>query len=149
MSNSQSILVPLSNSPASLEAVRLAALIAKQRKSRIYVLHVIEVLRSLPLTAEMEPEARRGEQLLRRAQEVAASVGAHISGELIQARDAGQAIVEEATERKNDLIVMSIGSQGPIVGAYDMSETVDFVLRHAPCEVLLLRQALQRLEPHE
>lgn len=149
MSKSQSILIPLSHSPASLEAVRLAALIARQRKARIAVLHVIEVLRSLPLTAEMEPEARRGEQLLRRAQEVAASVGAHVAGELVQAREAGQAIVEEAADRNVDLIVMAIGPHGPIVGDYKMSETVDFVLRHAPCEVLLLRQALGEREPHE
>ena len=91
MATPQTILVPVTNSPASIEAVGIACTLAKPRKGKVYVVHVIEVLRSLPLNAEMEAEARRGEQLIHRAEEIAGHIGIAISGQLLQAREAGQA----------------------------------------------------------
>ena len=76
----------------------VAATVAKPRKGRVYVVHIIEVTRSLPLNAELDAEARRGEQLIRQAEEVAAHAGYPVSGTLLQAREAGSAILEEALE---------------------------------------------------
>src|SRR4051794_35717534 len=109
MATNHIILVPVTNSPASLEAVSVACVLAKQRKSKVYAVHVIEVVRALPLNAEMDADARRGEQLLRKAEEIASSVGSHLEGELLQAREAGQAIVDEARDRKADTVVLGIG----------------------------------------
>lgn len=144
MGSSHSILVPLSSNPASIEAVSVAALLAKARKSRLQVVHIIEVLRSLPLTAELEPEARRGEQLLRRAEEVAAALGVRVEGALVQARTAGQAIVEEAAERQVDTIVLGVSSHQLITGTASLGPTADVVLRNAPCQVIVVRQPLPR-----
>ncbi|MGE5596117.1 MAG: universal stress protein [Hyphomicrobiales bacterium] len=134
------ILVPITSSPASMEAVAIACLLAKQRKAKVHTLHVIEVLRSLPLNAEMEVEARRGEQILRRAEEIASANGYHITGELLQAREAGQAIVDEAIDRGIDTVIMGVGYKR-LIGAIQMGRTADFVLRNAPCQVWLVRQA--------
>lgn len=142
MGSSHSILVPLSSNPASLEAVTVAALLAKARKSRLQVVHIIEVLRSLPLTAELEPEARRGEQLLRRAEELAAVHGIRPEGALVQARTAGQAIVEEAAERQVDTIVLGVSSHQLITGAPNLGATAEVVLRNARCQVIVVRQPL-------
>jgi nucleotide-binding universal stress UspA family protein len=141
MPSPQTFLVPISSSPASLEAVAIACGLAKQRKGRVYVVHVIEVLRSLPLNAEMQSDARRGEQLLRQAEEVAGRAGSQITGELLQAREAGQAIVDEARERGVDAIVMGIGYKR-LIGTFQVGRTVDHVLKNAHCEVWVVRQAV-------
>lgn len=141
MSTPQTILVPISNSPASLEAVALACTVAKQRKGRVYGVHVIEVLRSLPLNAEMEAEARKGEQLIHRAEEVASHAGGQFTGALLQAREAGQAIVDEARDRGVDAIVLGIGYKR-VIGNFQVGRTADYILKHATSQVWVVRQGV-------
>ena len=139
MHNLHSFLVPITASPASLEALNIACNLAKPRKGRVYAVHVIEVLRSLPLNAEMDEEARRGEQLLRRAEEVAAETDFHITGELLQAREAGQAIVNESRERGVDAIILGVGYKR-LIGSFQIGRTADYVLKNASCQVWVVRQ---------
>jgi nucleotide-binding universal stress UspA family protein len=58
--------------------------------------------------------------------------------ELLQARSAGAAIVDEAIERASDAIVMAARIRKrhgkPTVG-----DTVNYVLKNAPCEVIVVR----------
>lgn len=140
------ILVPVTKSPASLEALAAACLLGKQRKAKVLAIHVIEVLRSLPLNADMEADARRGEQVLRKAEEVAHHAGYSVSGELLQAREAGPAIVDEARDRGIETIVMGIGSRR-MMGAVQMGKTAEFVLRNAPCSVWVMRPPFPQSEP--
>lgn len=142
MPYAQTYLVPVINSAASLDAVAIACNLAKQRKACVYVVHVIEVLRSLPLNAELDAEARRGEQLLRLAEEVAGQAGYPVTGELLQARAAGQAIVDEARDRNADVIILGVGYKR-VIGAFEVGRTADFVLKHATCQVWVVRQGLQ------
>jgi nucleotide-binding universal stress UspA family protein len=135
MATLHNLLVPVVQSEASLEAVTLAALVARQRTGRVEVVHVIEVARSLPLNAELEGEARRGEQLIRRAEEIAAAAGHPVSGTLLQAREAGQAICEEALDHDIDAIVLGVGKDGP-------GRTAEYVLKNATCAVWVVRQSM-------
>ncbi len=146
MAAPNTILVPVINTSASLDAVTAACALAKQRKGRVYVVHVIEVNRSLPLNAEMDAEARRGEALLRRAEEVAAAADFHVTGGLLQARDAGQAIVEDARDRSVDAIIIGVGYKR-VLGSFEIGRTADYVLKNAPCQVWVVRQAVGQPAP--
>lgn len=144
----QTFLVPITNSPASLEAVAVASTMAKARKGRVYLVHVIEVNRSLPLNAEMDAEARRGEQVIRRAEAVASEAGCSVTGTLVQAREAGMAIVDEAQDRGVDAIVMGIGYKR-LTGSFQVGRTVDHVLKNATCTVWVVRQSVAADHHHE
>lgn len=144
----QTFLVPITNSAASLDAVNIACAMAKPHKGKVYVVHVIEVQRSLALNAEMEPEARRGEQLLRRAEEIAGQVGMRVDGQLLQARDAGQAIVDEARDREVEAIILGIGYT-PLVGSSRVGRTVDRILKSATSQVWIVREAATRTAQDE
>lgn len=143
MANPPLILVPVTNTPASLDAVRVAALLSKQRKGKIVVVHVIEVLRSLPLNAEMEGEARRGEQIIRRAEEIAEEVGVTITADLLQAREAGPAIVDEARDGGAEVIVLGIGYKR-VIGSFQIGRTADYVLKNATSQVWVIRQGMNQ-----
>lgn len=148
MSVPHNILVPVVASEASLDAVTVAALIAKGKKGRVYVVHVIEVNRSLPLNAELEAEARRGEQLIRRAEEMALhDAGYPVTGTLLQARDAGPAIVEEAIDHEIDAIIVGV----PPAAVGRPGQTVNYLLEHATCAVWVVRQSMapRQLHHHE
>ncbi len=134
-------MVPVDGSQASLEALALACLLAKRKKGRVYAVYVVEVARTLPLDADLSPEAREGEEVLARAEQVADSLDFEVIGELLQARDAGHAIVDEAIERDVDGILFGIEHKGSL-GEAQTGQTSRYILRNAPCQVVLCRSAV-------
>jgi nucleotide-binding universal stress UspA family protein len=125
-----------------MDAVWFACSLARKNKGKVYAVHVIEVKRSLPLDAEMTEEATNGENVLRMAERVAADADFKVEGELLQAREAGHAIVDEAMERGVDLILMGAEHKAPL-GEYQMGRLIQYVLRAAPCHVLLWRHPVR------
>ena len=138
----RSILVPVDGSPASLDAVSFACAVAKKNKGKVFAVHVIEVKRSLPLDADLTDEATSGEDVLTRAERVASDCDFKIEGELLQAREAGHAIVDEAMERNVDLILLGAEHKAPL-GEYQLGRLTQYVLRAAPCSVWLWRHPVR------
>ena len=139
----KNLLVPVDGSPESLKAVEFAAGIAKRTKGKVHVVHVIEVKRSLALDAELVSEALRGEEILDAAERVAKRLDLDVEGDLLQAREAGHAIIDEATERGVDAIVVGVPFNRPF-GDFELGRVPAHVLKNAPCEVILLRMPLEQ-----
>jgi nucleotide-binding universal stress UspA family protein len=137
------ILVPVNGNPTDDEVVALASSLATRNRAEVNVIYVIEVKRTLPLDADLPPEAERGETILASAERVANSSRQEIQADLLQARegDVGPTIVDEARERGADLILLGIPYKKRF-GEFDLGRTVPFVLKHAPCRVWLCRQAI-------
>ncbi len=131
-------LVPCDGSTASYEALAEAINVAKRNKGQVVVVNVIEVKRTLPLDAEMIDEAQRGEEILTEAERMGRELDFKIDGELLQAREAGHAIVDEAMERGIEAIVIGMEFKRPL-GEFQMSRTTQYVLKHAPCQVWVFR----------
>lgn len=138
------IIVPVDGSRASLDALALACFLARRAKGTVYAVYVIEVARTMPLDAEMSEEGRRGEAILADAERLAEELdySDNVFGELLQARDAGPAIVDESVERGVSAIVMGV-SYARDMGEYELGHTAQYVLKNAPCQVLLARAAAQ------
>jgi putative phosphoesterase len=136
------ILVPVSGTPAGYEALSLACNLSKRGKGKVYAVYVIEVARTLALDAEMVPEAQAAEEVLVRAEEIGDQLDCKLEGEILQARDAGHAIVDEAIERNVSAIFLGVGYEKPL-GEFELGQTARYVVEHAPCQVILLRAAVQ------
>ncbi len=134
------VLVPVSGESVDEEVILMACDLAQDSGASVRALYVIEVERSLPLDAPVAQETARAEEILARAQEFAREAGHDIETGLLQAREAGPAIVHEATEGRADLIVMGVGYRRR-AGVFDMGDTMSHVLREAPCHVVLYRAA--------
>ena len=134
-----SILVPVDGSAACHQALALAADIAKRSKARIHLLYVIEVPRTIALDATLEGELQRAEQALEQAERVAEGHGINVTGELVQARQAGHAIVDEAVERGVDVVILGIGYNQPY-GRFELGREAQYVLEHASAQVWLIRE---------
>ena len=132
------ILVAASGNGADEESVKLACNLAKKSKAEVYVVYVIEVKRSLPLDAVIESEIQKAEEVLTRAEDIAAERDYEVETDLIQAREAGSAIVDEAMERDVDLILMGLTYKTRF-GVFDLGSAIPHVLKEAPCRVLLCR----------
>jgi nucleotide-binding universal stress UspA family protein len=133
-------MVPVDGSQASLEAVAFASDIARRNKGKVYVLHVIEVKRTLPLDAQMSPEATAGEEMLAEAERVGREHKVDIEGEILQAREAGHAIIDEAAERAVDLIIVGT-EHSDNNGSYQLGRVAPYILNTAPCEVWVRRHS--------
>ena len=122
------------------DAVALACEVARRGKASVYAIYVIEVKRTLPLDVDLPPEAAKGDTVLARAEHVADEFDIDLETEILQARDVGTAIVDEALEREVDLIVMGIAHKRKF-GEFDLGRTAPYVLKNAPCRVWLARAA--------
>ena len=138
----KTILVPIDGSRASMEAVALACSIGKRNKGKVYVVHVIEVKRSLPLDADLSAEAAAGEECLSSAEKVADEMDFEVEGELLQAREAGHAVVDEAAERHADVMIVGMEAERPF-GGFQMGRLPQYVLKNSPCQVWIWRQTAE------
>lgn len=133
------ILVPAGGTEADDEAMRLACRLAKKDKGEIWAVYVITIKRSLPLDAEIDSEIQRAEKVLNHIEQVAEEEDFAAETDVLQARDAGPAIVDEAVERGVSLILMGIKYKRHF-GQFNLGDVVPYVLKNAPCPVILYHQ---------
>lgn len=141
------ILVPFAGNKADVEAIKLACKLAKGAKSKVYVVYVIEVERSLPLDAELEPEMKKGEEVLRKAELIAGEQDCEVETDLLQAREVGPAVVDEAIERGVGMIVLGMGYKKRF-GEFSLGQTIPYVLKNSPCSVMIYREPIPKEESH-
>jgi APA family basic amino acid/polyamine antiporter len=132
----RNILVPVKPGRASEEAIDLACRLAADRGASIAALSVIVVPLDQPLDSRLEEEERMADEALDVAAAIAELYGVKFTERLVRARHAGRAIVDEATRRQSEIIVMGAPRGGRGRGVF--SETVDFVLKHAPSRVMVV-----------
>lgn len=130
------ILVPVIGTEADEEAIKLACRLAKKNKGKIWAVYVITIKRALPLDAEMEPEIEKAEGILDHMEMAADEEDCEIETDILQAREAAPAIVDEAVEREIDLILMGVTYQTRF-GQFSLGSVVPYVLKNAPCRVIL------------
>ncbi|MEI6450005.1 MAG: universal stress protein [Actinomycetes bacterium] len=130
------ILVPIVGSRITDEMMVLACQLATEKKSSIDGLYVIEVPLNLPLDARLTVDRQKADRVLATAARVADAFKVKFTPHVITARQAGKAIVEQAIERRSEVIILGTMRKRRI-GNIVFGRTSDFVLDHAPCEVLL------------
>src|SRR5450759_3306738 len=86
----------------------MACWIGNRDKSKLYVMYVITIKRALPLEAAIESETKRAEDILERAERIAREEDYQIETDLLQARDVAPVIVDQARERKIDLVLLGV-----------------------------------------
>ncbi len=131
------ILVPVKLGPIGEEMLATAIRLAEERGGTIHALHVIRVPLELPLDAQMLEEEERASASLIDAKLLASEHGVQIEGDTVKARAIGEAIVAKALEQRSDLIVLGSSARWRRQSRF-FSPTVDYVLRRAPCEVMVL-----------
>jgi APA family basic amino acid/polyamine antiporter len=131
------ILVPTKLGPIGEEVLGTAIKLAEEEGGAVIALHVIRVPLDLPLDADLVDAEEQAEASLAEAKLLGAEHGVEIQGEIVRARSIGEAIVEAAHEHQVDLIVLGSAPRWRRQSRF-FSPTVDYVLRNAPCEVMVI-----------
>lgn len=151
-----SVLVPFDRSPEARRGLDVALHLARveRRKSRVLPIYVVEVERSHPVDSDLPQESAQGEACLAEAEAAARQARVSCEAILLQARSAGPAVVDVAATEAIDLVVLGVshantvhrggGEQTALVrrsgAAIDLGHTADYILSHAPCEVVVVRE---------
>jgi nucleotide-binding universal stress UspA family protein len=120
------------------EMVATAIAIAKETGAEVQAITVVRVPLRFPLEGDLPPDvAARVEASLEEARALGEDHEVEVAADVVRARSIGHVIVEEAKAREADLVVLGSSSRWRRQSRF-FSPTVDFVLRHAPCEVLVV-----------
>jgi universal stress protein E len=130
------ILAGTDGSERAEEAVGRAAQLASVTGAPLDLVYVIDTSRPHD-DAEVEPKA---EAVLQRAEAIASSTGSVPASTRVVAGDLAEALVEEATDHAVDAICVGPDT-GLLGGRVRIGRVAAHVLRHAPCSVLVGREA--------
>src|SRR5579871_1412597 len=131
------ILVPMKLGEIGEEMIATAVKLAQERNATVLALHVIRVPLDQPLDAELTDEEERAAASLAEAEALGSDLGVEVEARSIRARSIGEAIVQAAGESEADLIVLGSSPRWRRQSRF-FSPTVDYVLRNAPAEVLVV-----------
>jgi len=129
------ILAGTDGSERAEEAVRRAAQLASVTGAPLDLVYVIDTSRPHD-DAEVEPKA---DAVLQRAEGIASTRSVPASTRVV-AGDPAEALLEEAADHAADLICVGPDA-GLLAGTVRVGRVASHVLRHAPCSVLVGREA--------
>ena len=135
--------VALSGHPNGQRLVQLVAQVAKAHKAEMVGVHVVEVDWSMPLDMDVAGHSDEIQQVLDLAEGAAEDAGVQLESVLLQARNVGAALVDEAIERDADLLVVGLAYRTKFGGDFAIGRTIPYVLKNAPCAVWVVREPIQ------
>lgn len=135
-------IVALSGHPGNDRLVRTVSQLAQASDAELIGVHIVEVDWSQPLDADIAGRSEAAQRILDRAEEVAEGYGRALDAVLLQARDVGAAIVDEAIEREADLLVLGLAYRMRFGGDFAIGRTIPYVLKNAPCAVWVVREPI-------
>jgi APA family basic amino acid/polyamine antiporter len=131
------ILVPMKLGIIGEEMLATAVKLAAEHDATVEALHVVRVSLDLPLDAQLSDEEADAEVALEEARALGADHDVEVIGTTLRARAIGRAIVDHAQATGADLIVVGSSPRWRRQSRF-FSPTVDYLLRTAPCEVLIV-----------
>ena len=138
----QRAVVALNGGPTDRLVLRLAIELGKPHKAELVAVHVVEIDWTLPLDADVAGRSEETQRVLDLAEQVAEKGHLQMEPVLLQARDVGAALVDEATERGADLLVLGLPYRKRFGGDFAIGRTIPYVLKNAPCAVWVAREPM-------
>ncbi len=102
----------------------------------------MEIDWTLPLNADVAGRSEDAQRVLDIAEATAEASRYKLETVLLQARDVGAAIVDEASERDADLLICGLPFRRKFGGDFAIGRTIPYILKNAPCAVWVIREAM-------
>jgi nucleotide-binding universal stress UspA family protein len=134
--------VALNGGPSDARIIRLVADEARHSKAELVAVHVVEIDWTLPLDADIAGRSEDVQRVLDTAESVAEDYKVTLEPVLLQAREVGAAIVDEAIERGADLLVVGLPYRKRFGGEFAIGRTIPYILQNAPCTVWVVRDPI-------
>lgn len=134
--------IGLNGGPTDQLVVRLACDLARPTKAALVGVHIVEVDWTRDLGEDVAGGNEAASAVLDMAETVAERAGCRMETSLLQARDVGAALVDEATALEADLIIVGLPYRKKFGGDFAIGRTIPYVLQNAPCQVIVAREPI-------
>jgi nucleotide-binding universal stress UspA family protein len=123
--------------------LQLALELARKADTELIALHVVEVDWRHDLDEEIPGSRELASAVLDMAEAAAERAKLKVRTELLQARDVGAALVDEAIALDADLMLLGLPYRKRLGGDFAIGRTIPYVFQNAPCRVLVLRESVE------
>ena len=113
---------------------------ARAHQTELVALHIVEVDWRHDLDDEMPGSREFASTVLDLAEGAIEKARLKMTTELLQARDVGAALVDEAVALDADVIVLGLPYRKRRGGDFALGSTIPYVFQNAPCCVLVIRE---------
>jgi nucleotide-binding universal stress UspA family protein len=120
--------------------VKAGVEMARAHATELIALHVVEVDWRHDLDEEIPGSREHASTVLDLAEGAAAKARLSMETELLQARDVGAALVDEAVALDADVMVLGLPYRKRRGGDFALGATIPYVFQNAPCTVLVIRE---------
>ena len=134
--------IALNGGPVDASMVRLACELARSTHAELVAVHVVELDWTQPLDADVAERSEEAQRVLDAAEGIAELLHGKIESVLVQARDVGAAIVDEAAARDADLLILGLPYRTRFGGDFAVGRAVPYALKNAPCAVWVVREPM-------
>ncbi len=132
----------LNGGPTDGLVVRLGCEFARGREMELIALHVIEVDWRHDLSEDLADSNARASAVLDQAESIAEQNKVTLRTELLQARDVGAALVDEAAELDADVMIVGLPYRHRFGGDFAMGEVIPYIFQNASCAVIVARESV-------
>jgi nucleotide-binding universal stress UspA family protein len=135
----RNVLVAVTGCDLDREIMTLAGKVAREKKAQIFAVYGIEVPRTKAIDDEMPAETEAAHEALNQVASVADQMDIKIEPEIVQSRHFGHSLVDEAEAHDCALLIIGLPYRFAVADQIEGAETLDYVLRNAPCKVWIVR----------
>ena len=134
------ILVPVNGKPYSERSFRWACQIAREAKTELHAVYVIEVPLALSLESEISDDINKGEEILTRIEAIASEEKfKNLQARFLRARQAGPAVVAESESKFMDLLIVGVPYKRQF-GECSLGSTASYIFHNVSCQIMLSRE---------
>jgi nucleotide-binding universal stress UspA family protein len=134
--------IALSGDQTDAAIVRLALEMSRHSHAEIIGVHVVELDWTQPLDADVAERSEEAQRVLDAAEGLVEAAHGRMDSVLVQARDVGAAIVDEAAARNADLLILGLPYRTRFGGDFATGRAVPYALKNAPCTVWVVREPM-------
>ena len=139
----------LNGGPVDDLVIDFGCKLARSDKSELVAVYVVEVDWRHDLGDDLEEHREEASRALDLAEGMAEKERVPMESQLLQARDVGAALVDEAVALEADAIVMGLPYKVRFGGDFAIGNTIPYVLKNAPCSVFVIREPVAMSEARD
>lgn len=139
----------LDGSPTDRHVIDFGCKLARADHCELVAVYVVEVDWRHGLDDDLEKEREAASRALDLAEGMAEKEDVALDAQLLQARDVGAALVDEAVALEADAIVIGLPYEVRFGGDFALGHTIPYVFKNAPCRVFVVREPVADSEARD
>ena len=129
----------LNGTYSDVEVTKVASRLSKETKDKLSLVYVIEIPRNVEVDREIPDLTDKAEDALNRMEALSRNMKIRPKSQIIQSRFIGGAVVSHAIEEGSQTIVIGLPPKSDYHECYELTDSLEYVLEHAPCSVITCR----------